>query len=117
MTTIAFPTISKTARLFNGTTYSYVHVSPSHDKPFILFLHGFPSSSYDWRYQIRFFSELGYGLLVPDLLGYGGTDKPEELEAYKLKKMSEEVVGILDAEEIGSVLGVGHDWLPTSHES
>jgi len=33
---------------------------------------------------------------VPDLLGYGGTYKPIEKEQYRLKKMSEEAVGILD---------------------
>ena len=78
--------------------------------PYLLFLHGFPASAYDWRHQIRYFSELGYGLIVPDLLGYGATDKPTEKEAYRLKKMSDEVVAILDAYKVGKVVGVGHDW-------
>ncbi len=43
-------------------------------------------------------------------LGYGGTDKAKELEAYKLKKMTEEVIGILDVHGIKEVMGVGHDW-------
>ena len=110
MTTVAFPTISKSTRLPNGTTYSYVNISPKDDKPCILFLHGFPSSSYDWRHQIHFFSRLGYGILAPDLLGYGGTDKPSDPAAYRLKKMSEEIVAILDAEGLDTVIGVAHDW-------
>lgn len=48
--------------------------------------------------------------MAPDLLGYGGTDKPTEPEAYKLKKMADEVVQILDHEGVKKVLGVGHDW-------
>jgi pimeloyl-ACP methyl ester carboxylesterase len=114
MATVAFPTISKSSRLPNGTTYSYVHIEPQGKKPWILFLHGFPSASYDWRHQINFFRELGYGILCPDLLGYGGTDKPTDLEAYRLKKMSEEVVAILDAEGVDKVLAVAHDWFGSS---
>lgn len=96
MANIAFPSINITTRLSNGTAYSYVHTQPSDQKPYILFLHGWPSSSYDWRHQINYFSKLGYGIIAPDLLGYGGTDKPQELEAYRMKKMSKEIVEILE---------------------
>lgn len=110
MANIAFPSISTSTRLPNGTTYSYVQVEPKGNKPYILFLHGWPDSAYGWKNQIPYFSNLGYGLIVPDLLGCGGTDKPNELEAYKLKKMCEEVIGILDVHGIKEVVGVGHDW-------
>ena len=121
MAAIAFPDISSSVRLPTGVTYSYVHVKPSSSKdgksnakPYILFLHGFPSSSYDWRHQISYFSAQGYGIIAPDLLGYGGTDKPKEIQAYNLKKMCEEVIGILDHERIDKVHGVGHDWYVSS---
>ena len=110
MAALAFPTITTSIKLESGVTYSYAHVPPRDSKPYILFLHGFPSSAYDWRYQIEYFSEHGYGLIVPDLLGYGETDKPKEIEAYQLKKMSNEVVEILDAYKLEKVVGVGHDW-------
>ena len=101
---------SKLTRLPNGTTYDSVLIDPKQDKAYLLFLHGFPSSSYDWRHQISFFSSLGYGVLAPDLLGYGGTDKPSQLEPYKLKQMSEDIIGLLDHHGIKEVIGVGHDW-------
>lgn len=110
MTTIAFQSISTRTRLPSGTTYSYVHIKPSDNQSYILFCHGFPTSSYDWRHQIAFFSQLGYGIIAPDLLGYGGTDKPKELEAYKMKTMCTDVVGILNEVGVEKVLGVGHDW-------
>ena len=104
----------KVVTLPGGTTYRYVHIAPQNSngskKPYILFVHGFPSSSYDWRHQISYFSKKGYGILAPDLLGYGGTDKPKQLEAYRYKKMADEVVGILDHEHVEKVLGVAHDW-------
>lgn len=88
-----------------------MHVAPScDDKPYILFLHGWPSSAYDWRHQIVYFKEKGYGIIAPDLLGYGGTDKPTEVEAYRAKAMAEEVIELLNCEKVETVLGVGHDW-------
>lgn len=68
-------------------TYSYIHIAPSPEGPgeYNLFLHGFPSSSYDWRHQISFFQQEGYGIIVPDLLGYGGTSKPLETSLYNGK--------------------------------
>lgn len=110
MASLAFPNISRTTRFANGTTYSYVFIEPEGNRPYILFFHGFPSSSYDWRHQISFFQKAGYGVIVPDLLGYGGTDKPSTLEAYRLKLMSDDVASILDHHHIKDVLAVGHDW-------
>ena len=101
----------KLFKVSNGTTYRYIHVKPHNSKkPYVLFLHGFPSSSYDWRHQIQYFVDQGYGAVAPDLLGYGGTDKPEDVKAYRAKKMAEEIIEVLEYERIQTVLGVGHDW-------
>jgi soluble epoxide hydrolase / lipid-phosphate phosphatase len=98
------------AKLPSGVTYGYVFCHPTTEKPTILFLHGFPSAAYDWRHQISYFSQAGYGVLAPDLLGYGSTDKPIAVEDYRGKKMAAEIVEILDREGISKVHGVGHDW-------
>ncbi|KAL8750491.1 MAG: hypothetical protein Q9199_007035 [Rusavskia elegans] len=110
MASLASPSNSRLTCLANGTTYDTVLIEPKQNNPYILFLHGFPASSYDWRRQISFFSNLGYGVFAPDLLGYGGTDKPSQLEAYKLKQMSEDIVSLLDHHDIKEVIAVGHDW-------
>lgn len=94
----------------SGTTYRYAINSPSESgKPYLLFLHGFPESSYSWVNQIEYFTRRGYGIIAPDLLGTGGTDKPVELEAYSLKMMASEVAGLLDCEGIENVVEVSHD--------
>ena len=110
MAAIAFPSIATSTQLPDGTVYSYVHVMPKDNKPYILFLHGFPESSFGWRHQIPYFERLGYGIIAPDLLGYGETSKPKEVEAYKQKKMAGEVVHILNVCGVQQVIGVGHDW-------
>ncbi|KAI9669695.1 MAG: hypothetical protein M1831_007391 [Alyxoria varia] len=112
MAAIAYPQHFKTAVVGPANTkYAYVHIPPqTKDKPYFFFLHGFPCTSYDWRNQIDYFSSKGYGIIAPDMLGCGSTEQPEDYKEYRLKKMEEEAVGILDAEGAEKVIGVGHDW-------
>lgn len=92
-------------------TYSYIHIPPrSPNTQHILFLHGFPSTSHDWRHQVSFFAAKGYGILAPDLLGFGETSKPSELQMYKGQGMARDIVEIMDFEGVGVVVGVAHDW-------
>lgn len=105
-----FPTISKHVELGDGTGYAYVYVAASASKPTFLLLHGFPSCSYDWRHQIYALAAKGFGVLVPDLLGYGDTDSPADVEAYSFKRMCDHLAEIVANEGIKKVIGVGHDW-------
>ncbi|PPQ80396.1 hypothetical protein CVT26_008301 [Gymnopilus dilepis] len=93
-----------------GFLYSYLYKSPGHNKPTILFVAGFPSTRHEWDSQVAYFSEKGYGIIAPDLLGYGGTSAPENVEDYKLLDMAEDVIDILDHAKVHKVIGVGHDW-------
>lgn len=114
MAHIAFPQWAKTITASTGRSYSYVHIRPGKTtQPTLLFLHGFPSSSYDWRNQIDYFSNRAqgreYGILAPDLLGYGGTDKPSSASEYRTKTMCHELIEIMDREGVERVHAVGHD--------
>lgn len=110
MASVAFPQLAKSHTLSTSHTYSYAYHAPANvSLPTILFLHGFPSSCYDWRHQIHFFSQEGYGVLAPDLLGYGDTSKPTTLEDYKTRRMAAEVIELLDHEGINKVHAVAHD--------
>jgi pimeloyl-ACP methyl ester carboxylesterase len=60
--------------------------------PLLLLLHGFPSSSYDWRLVLD--GETEHAILAPDFLGFGLSEKPRDHE-YTLHwqaDMVEEVV-------------------------
>ncbi len=105
------PSSYKDFNVSRGLNYHYYFSSPQDTaKPYLLFLHGFPSTSYDWRYQINFFADQGYGLIVPDMLGYGGTAKPLETEAYKSSLITKDIVDILDHEGAENVVAIAHDW-------
>lgn len=111
MASLAFPSIAKKATLSDGTTYGYVAVAPTDPKkPTFLLLHGYPSSSYDWRNQIQSLPAAGFGVIVPDLLGYGDTDAPADVYAYRMKTMAQHIAEILDRESISRCFAVSHDW-------
>lgn len=93
-----------------GVRYHYYTSAPRDSKPVLLLLHGFPSTSWDWHRQVPFFESHSYGLIVPDMLGYGGTDKPTDPQIYKLSAIAKDLIDILDAEKVQTVITIGHDW-------
>lgn len=106
----SYVSLVRSVKLDSGTTYRYIFKEPqSKSGPWLLFLHGFPSSSYDWRHQVEHFSKHGYGIIAPDLLGYGGTDNPANLTRFSLKNMVAEVNSLLDCEGVDTVFAIGHD--------
>lgn len=100
----------KTLTTSRGVKYNYYATPARPGKPTVLFCHGFPSTSADWRYFVPFFKERGFGVLVPDLLGYGETDKPTDASFYVSSKISKDIVDILDAEGVAKTIAIGHDW-------
>ncbi|KAG0694074.1 Alpha/Beta hydrolase protein [Suillus ampliporus] len=93
-----------------GLTYHYLSLPPVGDKPTLLFVHGFPSTSYDWYHQINYFSERGFGVVAPDMLGYGGTSKPTDASFFLRTAIAQDLLDILDAEKVQKVIAIGHDW-------
>ena len=110
MASIAAPQHSKSTIVSDGTRYGYINVPPQDNKPTLLFVHGYPSSSYHWHKQVSQCQASGYGMIAPDLLGYGDTDKPRNIEAYDNTIIARQLIDILDHENVDTVIGVGHDW-------
>lgn len=52
---------------------------------FLRQIHGWPDLSMGWRYQIPHLVELGFRVVAPDMMGYGGTVRicPRQLAAIK----------------------------------
>jgi pimeloyl-ACP methyl ester carboxylesterase len=87
-----------------------LHVVVEGEGPAVLLLHGFPDSSHLWRHQIPVLVEAGFSVVAPDLRGFGQSDRPEGVEAYRLEAVFGDVAGILDALAIERAHVVGHDW-------
>lgn len=101
----------KTITTKRGFEYTY-YVSPAAaGKPTLLLHHGFPDQAEEWEDLIvKHLRPAGYGVIAPDLLGYGGTSKPTDPAAYKFRGMTADVVEIIDAEGVDKVISLGHDW-------
>ncbi len=120
-----------TARSSTGRSYHYVDQVPKEFdaglSPTILCIHGFPDLWYGWRYQIGPWVRKGYRVVVPDMLGYGGTDKPFDAKEYSTKQLCADLAALLDHLKVERAVSVilrqrnghltphfkvvvGHDW-------
>ncbi|KAK9808821.1 hypothetical protein WJX72_004269 [[Myrmecia] bisecta] len=78
--------------------------------PAVLMLHGFPNSSSLYKHQIPALLTKGFRVIVPDLLGFGESDKPQAVEPYTLDNLVSQLEALLDQLKVDKVTVVGHDW-------
>jgi pimeloyl-ACP methyl ester carboxylesterase len=78
--------------------------------PAVVLLHGFPDTHAVWRKQVMPLAAAGYRVLAPDLRGYGGSDAPRDVSAYRLEHVAADVLAMLDQLGIAKARVVGHDW-------
>jgi pimeloyl-ACP methyl ester carboxylesterase len=76
-----------------------------------MLLHGFPESSYSWRFQIPLLVKLGYEVWAPNLRGYGHSSKPTDMRDYAIEHLMADVAHLIDqASEGRPVTLIAHDW-------
>lgn len=75
--------------------------------PPVLFLHGFPTSSFLWRREAWLLAQRTR-VIAPDLLGYGESDKPDDVDLSE-RAQAGYVRELLDQLEVREVAVVGHD--------
>jgi pimeloyl-ACP methyl ester carboxylesterase len=75
----------------------------------VILLHGFPECWYSWRHQLK---ALGrhYRVVAPDMRGYNLSDKPGSVEDYKVKRLVDDVTGLVRHLGHREAAVVGHDW-------
>lgn len=79
--------------------------------PLFLFVHGFPESWYSWRYQMAAVTAAGFRAAALDVRGYGGSDAPSAVPAYRMEMMVSDIVAVAHALQPDQpVILVGHDW-------
>ncbi len=91
----------------NGVKMHYVEQG---EGPLVVLLHGFPECWYSWRHQLDALANAGFRAVAPDQRGYGGTDKPIEIEAYDQVCLAGDVAGLIEALGAENAMVVGHDW-------
>jgi pimeloyl-ACP methyl ester carboxylesterase len=73
----------------NGVRLHYL-LGGNPNGPPVLLWHGFLSTSYAWRKVMPALADAGLAVLVPDMRGYGDSDKPAGTEGYDARALAEE---------------------------
>ena len=77
----------------------------------VVLLHGEPSWSYLYRNMVPVLVDAGLRCVVPDLVGFGRSDKPASRDDYTYERHVEWMRSLLfDALDLRSVTLVGQDW-------
>jgi pimeloyl-ACP methyl ester carboxylesterase len=76
----------------------------------VILLHGFPDSGRLWRHQVPVLADAGFQVIVPDLRGYGRSDKPLDASSYSLPALAGDVLAVLTDAGAQRAHVVGHDW-------
>lgn len=76
----------------------------------IIFLHGFPETSFMWRKLMDKMASLGYFCVAPDMRGYSENASPGGKKNYHINALSEDVLNIAHAMGKQKFHLVGHDW-------
>jgi pimeloyl-ACP methyl ester carboxylesterase len=74
----------------------------------LLLLHGFPATRALWASVAPALCELGFRVLVPDLVGYGASEAPPGLR-LDMASQARWMLQLLDAVGVGRVVVVAHD--------
>ncbi|HET8892947.1 MAG TPA: haloalkane dehalogenase [Gaiellaceae bacterium] len=88
----------------------HMHVVDEGDGPPILLLHGEPTSSYLWRNVIPPLVAAGYRTIAPDLIGFGRSDKPEDIGWYSYDRHVASIAQLVEELDLRDVTLVVHDW-------
>jgi len=92
----------------NGCAY---RAAVEGEGPVVLMVHGFPESWYSWRHQMPAIADAGFKAVAVDVLGYGGSDKPHDVDRYSMENLTRDLAGIASAlSEDGTAIVIGHDW-------
>jgi len=78
--------------------------------PAVLLLHGFPDSSKVWRNQVPRLVDAGLRVVVPDLRGFGESDRPDGIDDYGVRRSVRDLHAVLDTLDIERARVVGHDF-------
>jgi pimeloyl-ACP methyl ester carboxylesterase len=76
----------------------------------VVLLHGFPECAATWGGVAQKLADAGYRVVAPDMRGYGGSDRPKDVDDYGVEHLTADVTGLVRALGAERAHVVGHDW-------
>jgi haloalkane dehalogenase len=80
------------------------------DGPPVVFVHGEPTWSFLWRKVMPPVRDAGFRCLAPDLVGFGRSDKPGDIDFYSYDRHVEMTGTLLEDLDLREATMVVHDW-------
>ena len=93
----------------DGLRIHYLDEGPEDADPIILF-HGEPAWSYLFRKMIPVLTEAGYRVVVPDMVGFGKSDKFESKHDYSYKHHVDVMKEFVERLDLENTTHFGQDW-------
>jgi len=104
-------TLGHTAVVVDDTELELAHVELGPpDGPTVVLLHGEPTYSRLWREVMPPLADAGLRAVAPDLVGFGRSDKPTELDWYTFERLTAALDAHLRALAPDPFTFVVHDW-------
>ena len=95
--------------MIDGLRIHYLDEGPRDADPIILF-HGEPTWSYLFRKMIPILAELGHRVIVPDMVGFGKSDKFESKYDYSYKHHIDIMKELIESLHLKNITHFGQDW-------
>jgi haloalkane dehalogenase len=80
------------------------------DGPPVVFMHGEPTWSFLWRKVIPPVRDSGFRCVAPDLVGFGRSDKPIDIDFYSYDRHVSLTATLLEDLDLRGATMVVHDW-------
>jgi haloalkane dehalogenase len=80
------------------------------DGPPVVFVHGEPTWSFLWREVIPPVRDAGFRCIAPDLVGFGRSDKPTDIDFYSYERHVALAATLLEDLDLRGATIVVHDW-------
>lgn len=87
-----------------------LHYLDEGEGPVIWMMHGMPTWSYLYRKIIPPLVKAGYRCFVPDLMGFGLSDKPESEQAHTLQHHVALMTKLIETLGLRNITVMGQDW-------
>ncbi len=92
-----------------GYRVHYLDEGPP-DGETVLLIHGEPSWSYLYRKMIPVLNAAGYRTIVPDLIGFGRSDKPTSMDTHTYLFHVDAMTELVEQLDLNGVTFFGQDW-------
>lgn len=93
-----------------GLRMHYIDEGPRNAKQVFLCLHGEPTWSYLYRKMLPVFTNAGHRVVVPDMFGFGRSDKPVDENIYTFDFHRMTIMLLIERLDLADITLVCQDW-------